>query len=39
MEILIFDTHRPLSAIIYPIQFTYTIPVKDAYLHQEKLVT
>ena len=22
MEILIFDTHRPLSTIIYPFQFT-----------------
>ena len=22
MEILVFDTHRPLSAIIYPFQFT-----------------
>ena len=22
MEILIFDTHRPLSAMIYPFQFT-----------------
>ena len=38
MEILIFDTHWPLSAIIYP--FTCSaIPVKAAFLHWENLVT
>ena len=39
MEILIFDTQRPLSAIISPFQFTQRTPMKAAHLHRKKLVT
>ena len=38
MEILIFDTHWPLSAVISPFQFTQHNSVNAAYLHQKKLV-
>ena len=34
MEILIFDTQRPLSAIISPFQFTQHTPMKAAHLHR-----
>ena len=37
MEILMFDNHRALSAIIYPFILRSAIPVKAAYLHREKL--
>ena len=37
MEILIFDTHQPLSAIIYPFSLCSAIPMKAAFLHGENL--
>ena len=39
MEVLIFDTHRPLSAIILLSGLRSAIQMKAAYLHRKKLVT
>ena len=39
MEILIFHTHRPLSAIISPFQFTKCHPSEGCLFTSEKLVT
>ena len=36
MEILIFDTHRPLSAIISPFQFTRRHSSKGCLFSSEK---
>ena len=39
MEFFIFDTQWPFSTIIYPLHLRSAVPVKAAYLHQEKIVT